>query len=401
MALRAEGCNIDIRAASGATRPQAYWTIKQKSLIESLGQLVVKIRPIVGHSRHPCRLVLRRVGRALSLLVQEAYKVVCAARPHHVPMWQLHHGSRGWLSRIAEQSNVAAVAEFDVEDCFLNSPREEALGAVEFWLHRIPRRMRGQLSFAISKDGKAADHIGKSFSPHFWDLPANVVLAVVAWELEHNADFEAIAADCAVVFKQHRGLPIGGHLSAALCELVALRRELSSWPRQLVARATARYRDNFFVAFSFFPSEFECCELASALTEMLGMPVKWISTDSDFRCLELRLTLRAHMPPKVVVAFRTDADRQGESKDVTSWPPRTDPRARLVVHSLLQGLAAKLRLYRVAGTGGYTAAVRAALGFVRNRRYPKRWWVRPFALALARNGVPTACMPRLLRKTLL
>ena len=130
---------------------------------------------------------------------------------------------------------------------------------------------------------------------------------------------------------------------------------------------------------------------------MLGMPVKWVSAGSVFRCLELRITVEAGQQPRVAVVFRTDADRQGESGDVTSWPPRTDPRARLVLNSLLQGLAAKLRLYRI-GAKGFTGALRAALTFVRQRRYPKRWWVRPLALALLRNGVPVGCLPRLLRK---
>ena len=100
----------------------------------------------------------------------------------------------------------------------------------------------------------------------------------------------------------------------------------------------------------------------------------------------MRIVVQPHIAPKVAVAFMTDPDRQGESNDVTSWPPRSDPRARLVVFSLLQGLAAKLRLYRVAGTGGFTGAIRRALAFIRKRGYPKCWWVRPFAQALARNG---------------
>jgi hypothetical protein len=114
--------------------------------------------------------------------------------------------------------------------------------------------------------------------------------------------------------------------------------------------------------------------------------------------LELRVAVEPGHAPRVVVAFRTDPDRQGESGDVDSWPPRGDPRVRLVLGSLLEGLAAKLRLYRVEGTGGFTAAVRAAYIFVKQRRYPRKWWVRRFGLALLRQGVPLGCLPRLLRR---
>ena len=75
------------------------------------------------------------------------------------------------------------------------------------------------------------------------------------------------------------------------------------------------------------------------------------------------MDVTAGVAPRVIVAFRTDPDRQGESQDVTSWPPRPDPRTRLVLDSLLQGLASKLRLYRVPGTGGFTAVIRQALAF--------------------------------------
>ena len=396
-ALQEAGPSMDFAAAPKATRPQAYWTIKQKSIIETAAPNA-RVRPIIAHSRHPCRFPLRMSGRALSLLVQAALPLVRAKRPQHVPMWQLHSGSREWLARLASRPNIAAVSEFDVEDCFLNTPREEVVGAVEFWLLVVPRRTRGQLYFAISKDHKAADHVGRSSSVHFWELSAGQLLAIIKWELGSNDDFEAVADNKIVVFKQHRGLPIGGHLSAALCELVALKREFLSWPPELSARPTARYRDNFFVGFDSSPSPSQNTHLAEVLSLQLGMPVKWVSSGSSFRCLELRVGLNAGVAPRVVVAFRTDPDRQGESQDVTSWPPRWDPRARLVLDSLLQGLASKLRLYRVPGTGGFTAAIRQALSFLKNRCYPKRWWVRPFALALLRNGAPAGCLPRLLRK---
>ena len=133
---------------------------------------------------------------------------------------------------------------------------------------------------------------------------------------------------------------------------------------------------------------------------MLGMPVKFVQRGTCIRLLELRVTVVPVGPPKVVVAFRTDADRQGESQDVTSWPPREDPRARLVMCSLLEGLAAKLRLYRAPGTAGYTSAIRLALRFVCQRGYPKRWWLHRFARALVRQGVPLGCLPRSLRRVL-
>ena len=53
-----------------------------------------------------------------------------------------------------------------------------------------------------------------------------------------------------------------------------------------------------------------------------------------------------------VLVFRVDADRQGESMDVTSWPPRRDPRLKPLLGSLLASLATKIRLHRAEGVPG-------------------------------------------------
>ena len=116
------------------------------------------------------------------------------------------------------------------------------------------------------------------------------------------------------------------------------------------------------------------------------------------RCLEVRLTLQGQQGLRCVMAYRTDSDRQGESHDVTSWPPWQDPRARTLLPSLLMGLAAKLVVYHVDGVHGLPSSLRAAIGFLRARHYPSRAWLRPFGLALLRRGAPMGLLPRSLRR---
>ena len=218
------------------------------------------------------------------------------------------------------------------------------------------------------------------------------------WELEENSTFKATKESGQdAVLEQCKGLPIGGHLSAALVELVALWREYQQpWPLQLEGTVSARYRDNFFVALSTEVTPCYYKEVAVALSQLLAMPVKFERAGTEVRCLELRLRFDPPRAVHVTVAFRTDCDRQGEAGDVVSWPPRVDPRARMLVPALLCGLASKLRQYRAPCTLGYTASIRRAFQFVKAKRYPPRWWVRPFALALAREGTPIGCMPHLL-----
>jgi len=219
--------------------------------------------------------------------------------------------------------------------------------------------------------------------------------------MNYNSTFKVVDETGLGRLQQHRGLPIGGHFSAALVELVALWRELTQpWPAGLEGNPTARYRDNYFVALSAESAQqFDHGKLAAELSALLVMPVTFEQVGNEIRCLELWLLFRSGRPVHVTVAFRTDPDRQGEAGNVTSWPGRSDPRTPRVLPGLLAGLAAKLRQYRAPGTGGFTAAIRRALTFVKAKGYPSKWWARRFGLFLLRQGVPIGCLPMLLRES--
>ena len=147
------------RKPSGSqSRPRSYWTVKQKSLIHSLAEPIVKLRPLVTHSVHPLRIALSRLARAFSLLVSDARLLVMARRPSHLPMWQLHSGSREWLQRISATTGWWGCDEYDVCDCFLNTLRHKVLCAARFWIDITGHHTRRQPCFAIAKDGKKGDH---------------------------------------------------------------------------------------------------------------------------------------------------------------------------------------------------------------------------------------------------
>ena len=118
------------------------------------------------------------------------------------------------------------------------------------------------------------------------------------------------------------------------------------------------------------------------------------------RCLELRLSWVEEDRVKAQLAYRTDADRQGESGNVSTWPDWSDPRTPALLRGLLAGLASKLVRYSAAGVGGFPSSIRAAVQFLRRRGYPSRRWLRPFAAELVRHGAPTGCLPKNLRAAL-
>jgi len=356
---------------------------------------------LVTHFLHPLRVALRRIARALAVLVSEARELVIQKRPHHLPMWQLHAGSAEWLKRLGPTNGWWGMEEYDVSDCFLNTPREAVMAAVDYWLQTTQRCSRRQPCFAISKDGKAGDHRGCPSSIHYWKITAEQLLAACAWELENNDLFEAQAGASVVVLQQVRGLPIGGHLSAAFVELVALSREYRcEWPPSLSGLPTARYRDNFFVASPAERTAAERDRTAAQLSELLLMPVVFERAGRVARCLEVRLDWTPDRAVKAVLAYRTDADRQGESGDVRTWPERHDPRTPALLRGLLAGLASKVVRYTDSGVGGLPASIRQAVGFLRGRGYPSKWWLRPFGCELLRHGAPLGCLPNCLRAAL-
>ena len=121
---------------------------------------------MVTHSCHPNRIALRRVARALSILACLARVLVMERRPSHLPMWQLHSGSKDWLQRIGKTRGWWGCDEYDVADCFLNTPRNEVLESVRFLTSVAARCSRRQSCFAFAKDGKKGDHHDRPSSIH-------------------------------------------------------------------------------------------------------------------------------------------------------------------------------------------------------------------------------------------
>ena len=119
-----------------------------------------------------------------------------------------------------------------------------------------------------------------------------VFLLACEWELTNNDTFEVkIRSSTPIVqLQQRQGLPIGGHLSAAFIELVALRRVCQcSWPPMLMNVPTARYRGNVFVVLSDEPSVAERLATARMLSDLPMMPVGFKRGGRVARCLELRI----------------------------------------------------------------------------------------------------------------
>ena len=375
-----------------SSRPSDYFTVKQKSLLQQTPQ-VIKMRPIISHFLHPCRSILRRVARRQPFWFLWQPKWFETLGILTYPSGECTKVPTSGLKKSPNHLTTPSLPNLMLR-IVSSTPREMVVPALQFWMD-YPFSQKRAKFFAISKDSKSEDHLGRPCSSHFWELSAEFVIAAVEWEVGYNSLFEVIGEDGQrAVLRQHKGLPIGGHFSAALVELVALFREVSQpWPVALKSVSTARYRDNFFAVFN-AGSNYSMPKIADCLTELLCMPVKPVGSSTSARFLETRLSFATGQKPKCLLAFRTDADRQGESGDVDSWPLAFDPRAKMFIPGLIMGLVSEPRFYTTSKVGGFTATVRSIYQFMKARRYPTRWWLRPLAVALVRIGVavcPLCC----------
>ena len=222
-------------------------------------------------------------------------------------------------------------------------------------------------------------------------------------ELENNDTFEALASDGRTVVLQQRkrGCQLEGTSRRLLLSWWRCAASISAFGHLRCSTGSLRVIGTiFFVVLPDEPSEAERLATARALSDLLLMPVGFERGGRIARCLVLRICRADESKVKAALAYRTDSDRQGESGDVRTWPEWRDPRASAVLHGLLVGLATRLLNYADQSIGGFPASLRHAVQFLRQRGYPTKRWLRPFALELSRLGVPYNVLPRALRNVL-
>ena len=116
--------------------------------------------------------------------------------------------------------------EMDIDNCFWNLDKHGVLKAVRKVAGRVRwgRKVKGDLWFSIAKGGdKTVDHMGKGSESSHRTVNLEDVLNFVEWDVFHNTDF---VFGSLVLAQGDKGVPIGGFLSAQLCVLWGIFREL-------------------------------------------------------------------------------------------------------------------------------------------------------------------------------
>ena len=157
------GGKVFLKKSSEATRPGGCWTIKENSLFSHIPP-IIKFRPITAHNAHPQFYedsALRLVCLFLLLLLRCAndFRTICQSGKHIRGMCSSFCGS---FER--QKKNVAAMAELDVMDCFLITPRALVLPALHFWflVFSSENRRRHKILRQQAMMGRSQDNVGRT-----------------------------------------------------------------------------------------------------------------------------------------------------------------------------------------------------------------------------------------------
>ena len=121
--------------------------------------------------------------------------------------------------------NYTFVRERDVDNCYWNIDKKEALQALTAAKEKIMNSLgkRITLWFGIARgNDRHRDRIRKSAENMFVVLNFDEVYEYVVWDLLHNTYF---CLDTILLRQGPRGVPIGGFLSAQIMVLWAIFRE--------------------------------------------------------------------------------------------------------------------------------------------------------------------------------
>ena len=126
--------------------------------------------------------------------------------------------------RLSAHTTHVHVVEKDMQDMYWEIPKSQVLDSFNWAVRHMGDARRHRVTyFAIHRGGdRVWDRMGKGSEDQFWNVPVSLVYQYVHWELFFNTLF---TLGPWILEQGKAGVPIGGCLSAPLCEIWAIRCE--------------------------------------------------------------------------------------------------------------------------------------------------------------------------------
>ena len=401
--------------------PPHSFILPKCKMSETTGQW--KQRVLFSYYNHPLRSHGRPVGRALSLLLREAKRLIpstailttqCLTR--FVRRWN------DWFSSHSDPKAFPELSLFELDVCemFPSLDRDCTLQAIKDLHAEVvkARNKRGQdLRFAVNKLDSHLDRLGTGYSKYFYNLTFQQVFDFCHFDVLHNDLFTVGSA----VFRQKRGVAIGGTGSAQMAIANLFMCELRGYPAYTPVPTDSyhmhpadlpvhpfRYVDNL-VGIKRRDTPLE--DIQSNFEHIYGLRLQPESEGFSLVTLEAELYITCqHDVPHVRMRY---ADKRGTNVPIEKvkrrFPEQYKPNAKRVIHSVIPSMARNCMYYRetyddvLFNTSHVVASMQA-------KGYPHSWWVpalrdrltlwgvHPEVLAAAMPSVPRSndqfCPPR-------
>ena len=368
----------------------------------------IKFRVVFSQFRHPLKRYGQKIGRCLSLLVNEAarlLKCVEMTRISDVKTYaqQVSDTLQLRYPRGIDHLGGAWLWELDIQEFFPSLDRDGVLQALQS-VHDLVSEARGkrkvanELRFAICRDDKKLDHIGVGYAKNFDTFTFSEVLAFATYEVQRNDLF--VVGDR--VFRQVRGVAIGGTLSAQLSYLYAIHREHQFFDREwdvvqgdlaqyIVPTAVPafpfRFRDNLVgAAIGTVPIE----ALRSLYTQLYDLQLQQEGWGEELTTLESHLHIdRSTGRVQMALKNKLTQNAEDQRRALVRYPDWYAPNAKMVLRSLVPALVQKC-VYYSTSCDIIQQNIEGTLRELTRKGYPGMWWKPAFNRTLCQQKVPSS-----------
>jgi hypothetical protein len=398
---------------AAARAPHAFLYPKNKSEGE-----LIKIRILFSHFRHPGKKWGRVVGRALSLLIRVAVEVL--------PTWaildirEVKSFSERVGTWLAGQEPAGGgrgkprLFELDVKEMFPRLDRNLVLESIEAVYELVREALRGGthggrrvrvgsrgINFAVHKHNRVLDRVGWGYVDEYVNVSWEEVMAYVRYDLFFN-DLFVVGNR---IFRQVRGIAIGGIISAQAAELFCMHREIL-WrgrgageqqairskylPAMSLPLDPYRFRDNIV---GLLNGRVKLARVRKWFEWIYGVELQIEGEGQVLPSLEAELSL---VGGRVGLRLKRKVDINDLSeRRIVRFPDATSVNAKEALRSIVVGLGLKCVWYSMS-PDDVAYNITSTINELSCKGYPNSWWKPTLFEALKRQGATKPKAPGLI-----
>ena len=346
-----------------------------------------KQRILFTYHKHPLKYRGKLVGRALSLLLKEAKRVLpgnliltTACVQRFVCRWNK------WFADDHDPASPLpplSLFELDVREMFPSMDREVVLSALEEFHSLVVaagERRGKSLRFAINRQDRKLDRIGTGYEKYFTNITWEEVLNFCKFDVLKNDIFTMGGS----VYRQIRGIAIGGTGSAQLANITLYNAEEKGYPACTPVPLDPlglhpgdlpvhpyRYVDNLV---GVKRRDTPLISIQENFEHIFGIGLQPEDEGLSIPSLLSELTIHNTSPPYIDLTMANKHSPHVPLEQIVlRYPDASAPTARRTVNTMIPSFAKQAVIHRE-----FDRHIRANINNIcssmERKGYPKTWW---------------------------